>query len=649
MTYLGAAVAALLLIALIWAVGPSRRGSPAKPNGQRVAIDAGRRQMSGPGNGPQETAGVPPPPPSHNPLPQPPETPAAVNPAPPRETSQPEVAQPPPQSPVSVTASGGSQTIDLLALVEPAKHSASGAWELCQSGLATVRKGEGFNPISLILPPVIPEGSFELETEFTMLKGEHGAGLLFPIGNSFALVEFGAFGGRFSGLAVIDGRGTGDSNNPTSRPCTVRTNVRYKMAVRVQYFGDNQVKISATLDGDTLFRWQGPVSAVSSLSLWPMSSPARIGLGTAFSSIVFHTARLRMLDGQAKTPEGKILVAAAATGRPEEKAHSPSPAEVAKPVAEVAKPVAKVADRPTEPPPVPPEPEKTEPSAAEAAEKLKRLAVPSEASQKEALAIIEETYRLKDATKPAAKAKLAKELFDLAEKTQGRPGEQFTLLRTAAELATGAGEMELMSQAVDAIGEAFAVDPLSIKCKLAGKASSGISTSTAIGAFIEAADGLTQQAVAEDRYDLAEGLNAAAGRLAQKGSGKQYLKVVRERQQEIERLGKQWEAIQEALETLKAHPDDAESNSAAGRWYCFRKGDWDKGLPYLAKGGDDRLKKVAQQELDAPPKEAADQLQLADDWWALSQHDKDDKEALASARANGTRRRRRRILRVSRT
>jgi hypothetical protein len=338
--YLGAATALLLVIAGIWAVGAARRGSPARPYAQRLEAGAGQRQTSGSGNAPDETARVPPPPPLANPPPETPETPSTINP------------------PVTAAPNADSQTIDLLALVEPAKHTAGGRWELRDSGLALVSGG-----MSVICPPVIPDGSFELETEFTFTRSDSSgsAALCFPMGNSFAMFEYGSFGGESSSLFMIDGHGPGDRNNPTFRRCTIRSNVRYKLAVRVQYFGDNQVKISGTLDGASLFRWQGPVSSLSGFNFWPMSKPAMVGLGGTSSSLVFHVARLHMFEGQAKTPDGKILVAAATQGRPKETAPGGNPAEVAQPAkpAEPSEPVAKVAQRPTEPPPVPPEPEKT--------------------------------------------------------------------------------------------------------------------------------------------------------------------------------------------------------------------------------------------------------------------------------------------------
>ena len=158
----------------------------------------------------------------------------------------------------------GSQTIDLLALADPARHAAVGRWEVQQSGLAILQQ----TMCGLIQFPVIPAGGFEYETEFTRLSGDGAICLLFPVGNSFVNVEVSGDHGRYSGIGQVNGRGTNSASNPTSRPNSISNNVRYKLAVRVRPSADNQITISEFLDGSELFRWQGDVWAVSGSPFW---------------------------------------------------------------------------------------------------------------------------------------------------------------------------------------------------------------------------------------------------------------------------------------------------------------------------------------------------------------------------------------------
>ncbi len=80
----------------------------------------------------------------------------------------------------------------------------------------------------------------------------------------------------------------------------------------------------------------------------------------------------------------------------------------------------------------------------------------------------------------------------------------------------------------------------------------------------------------------------------------------------------QWDGWQKAQATLKQTPDDPVANLAAGRYLAFAQGDWDQGLPHLAKGPDGPLKDLAAKSLK-PPEEAAALAELGDAWFAAAE------------------------------
>jgi hypothetical protein len=86
----------------------------------------------------------------------------------------------------------------------------------------------------------------------------------------------------------------------------------------------------------------------------------------------------------------------------------------------------------------------------------------------------------------------------------------------------------------------------------------------------------------------------------------------------LDRLKQKFAAIKPSLDALKEKPDDPEANLAVGKWYCLSKGDWDKGLPMLAKGSEAPWADLARRDVAAPT-EAKAQLELADAWWEMSQ------------------------------
>jgi hypothetical protein len=59
-----------------------------------------------------------------------------------------------------------------------------------------------------------------------------------------------------------------------------------------------------------------------------------------------------------------------------------------------------------------------------------------------------------------------------------------------------------------------------------------------------------------------------------------------------------------------------------GKYLCFGKGDFARGLPLLAQGDDQQLRRLAERDL-GQPQETEDRLQLADAWWDLAEQSKD--------------------------
>jgi len=99
--------------------------------------------------------------------------------------------------------------------------------------------------------------------------------------------------------------------------------------------------------------------------------------------------------------------------------------------------------------------------------------------------------------------------------------------------------------------------------------------------------------------------------------------------QQVQALVASWQQFQSVLEKIETDPDDPEANLAAGRHWCFDRGDWDKGLVHLVRSSDAELKRLAQEELQSPPADPEAMIKLADVWWSLSETRKDaEREAL---------------------
>ncbi len=248
----------------------------------------------------------------------------------------------------------------------------------------------------------------------------------------------------------------------------------------------------------------------------------------------------------------------------------------------------------------------------------KRLPLPALEAQEKMARQFDEVYKFSQQISAAQKAELSKRLFELGKRSQGGPVEKFVFFRKAMELAGDYGDADLMLQVVDSIGEEFDVDALNVKQKVLVGFVAGTPGEERVKSFFDHADAVIDEALAAGRCDVAVNLAEAAYGLSQKSAGKNFRKHAYDRRNQVQKLAATWAKIQEARTALKADPDDPQANLALGRWLCLTQGQWEQGLPHLAKCSDPALQSLAVRELISPPAEPGGQVKLADDWWALA-------------------------------
>lgn len=255
---------------------------------------------------------------------------------------------------------------------------------------------------------------------------------------------------------------------------------------------------------------------------------------------------------------------------------------------------------------------KPEPKAEEPP---KKLPVPSATAQEKARGEIRAVYK-DDYGKPD-KAVLADELLQKAKETQDSTG-RFVLLQEAKSVAGEALRAELAFEAIDAMAEGYAVSPIEQKADiLQAMAKRPRLSLDQKAAIARAALQVVDEAVGEDNFDMAKKLGRLANQLVRLSKDNDILREIAAKGSQVVAVAKAHAAVQEAMATLKEKPDDAEANLIVGKYQCLNKDNWDKGLPMLAKGSDQKLKRLADKDQNAPttPKE---QVRLGDEWWAVS-------------------------------
>ena len=87
--------------------------------------------------------------------------------------------------------------------------------------------------------------------------------------------------------------------------------------------------------------------------------------------------------------------------------------------------------------------------------------------------------------------------------------------------------------------------------------------------------------------------------------------VAQARLKEASAVRKASEAVRDSGGTLAARPDDPEANLALGKFHALSRGDWDRGLAFLARGSDAELQTLAAADL-ASPADGQEAAELAD-------------------------------------
>ncbi|MBC8355463.1 MAG: hypothetical protein H8E66_26090 [Planctomycetes bacterium] len=230
-----------------------------------------------------------------------------------------------------------------------------------------------------------------------------------------------------------------------------------------------------------------------------------------------------------------------------------------------------------------------------------------------------------------AKIALAKDLLQRGQEEQD-PAAKFALLFESRALMLEAADLYLALQTTDELSSTFEVDPWVLKCdtltKLAASANSDADRHPVATTSLELAD----EAIGNSDWGSATKLLAAASRANLRLKDREILRIVNQKRKQVQANKKLWDEAEQAATLLATSPDDASANWKLGRYRCFVKGDWDTGLPHLAKGSKEELAKLAKQDTQNPQGSAA--LALANAWyeWGEAASDSDKNGALLRAK-----------------
>jgi hypothetical protein len=251
-----------------------------------------------------------------------------------------------------------------------------------------------------------------------------------------------------------------------------------------------------------------------------------------------------------------------------------------------------------------------------------RAAVPSDDAQARAEKVIREIFKNEYASKtPAAQQKLAQQLVQQGLETTDDPAARYVLYREAADFAARSGDVDTLMKATDLLTAGYRVDRAAVTESFLSKAEVASMKPEDLKRLVESLLELSGQAVEADQFDVAA--RAAQSALAAAKKAKDIALTVRAdaAAKSLAELRSGYDKARTAEQALIANAGDPQANQAWGEYLCFGKGQWEKGLPHLAKGPDSPLKSLAAKELLGPTETAA-RMEIADGWWDLGQKEK---------------------------
>jgi len=163
----------------------------------------------------------------------------------------------------------------------------------------------------------------------------------------------------------------------------------------------------------------------------------------------------------------------------------------------------------------------------------------------------------------------------------------------------------------------YEVDGIALKAKTLAAMVPGSKSSEAARALADACLEVIDEAVEEEKFDVARSLVSKAEAAVRAARDASRAAEAQRKGREIETLQRESQKAKEAAKILESNPADPDASLVRGR-YLLLKGNFEKALPLLSKGADPLLREAADKELAGPSK-PEDLASAADAWWEAAE------------------------------
>ena len=239
-----------------------------------------------------------------------------------------------------------------------------------------------------------------------------------------------------------------------------------------------------------------------------------------------------------------------------------------------------------------------------AGQETKKSPIPSKEAQAGIQKLLDEIYapRFAKAQKdPAERAELARVLLEEGRLTKDNAAGRYVQFSQAHTLAAQAGDVNTALAAADELARDFIIPANTIfqmKIKMLDQASKVVGAPPeAYQSVVDRVLVILDDTLDADDYPSSLDLIAAAEHAAKKVRRVALVVAMRKKQEEIVKAQKEFARWQPFADKLIKSPDDPAANLEMGKYHALIKGNWERGLPMLAKGNSTALKEQALRDL----------------------------------------------------
>ena len=252
----------------------------------------------------------------------------------------------------------------------------------------------------------------------------------------------------------------------------------------------------------------------------------------------------------------------------------------------------------------------------------KPKASPPDAAAVRAAALeIAELFELDKQKTGLAKNAAAKKLLEAAVEEEKNTPAHYALLCSSRDLAASVADVGTALGAIDQLDAVYAIDVWAMKLQVLEAASRNVPKVT-LARFIRSITEMTQQAMADGRYEIASGIAGLAIASARRARNRDLIRQSEALVSRATRLQNEFQAtIAPALAKLKTSPDDPAANLIAGKHYCLNRAEWRVGVKMLEKSDHEKIKAAAQFDLSRPT-DHRKQVVVGDAWYEVANSDK---------------------------